>query len=77
MPRRQLRQIDEPLEVPMMPFAVGGTVLWALAGLVMLFFREDLVAAGRTEWLWICFTGLVSGLLGILVMHLRAQRHRH
>ena len=76
MPRRPLRQITEPLEVPMMPFAVGGTVLWALAGVVMLFYRDELIAQGRSMWLWTCLAGLVSGLVGITTMHLRARRRR-
>ncbi len=58
----------------MMPFAVGGTVLWALTGLVLLVFRDDLVASGRTSWLWTCAAGVAGGLLGILTMHLRARR---
>ncbi|MGH3715867.1 MAG: DUF2530 domain-containing protein [Micromonosporaceae bacterium] len=76
MPRRPLRQITEPLEVPMMPFAVVGTALWTVAGLVALFYRDELVSAGRTSWLWTCFAGVLTGLVGILTMHTRARRQR-
>ncbi|MGH3647412.1 MAG: DUF2530 domain-containing protein [Micromonosporaceae bacterium] len=76
MPRRPPRQITEPFEVPMMPFAVAGTVLWALAGLVLLVFREELVTSGRASWLWTCLAGVLAGLLGILTMHTRARRQR-
>jgi H+/Cl- antiporter ClcA len=76
VPRRPPRQLTEPLEVPMMPFAVGGTVLWAAAGLVLLLYREELVEQGRTMWLWTCLAGVIGGLLGSVVMHVRDRRHR-
>ena len=61
----------------MMPFAAGGTALWALAGLILLiFFRDRLAESGQTMWLWICLAGFVGGLIGMLVMHLRARRRR-
>lgn len=60
----------------MMPFAVAGTALWAIAGLALLFFRDELVASGRTSWLWTCLAGVVAGLFGILTMHRRARRQR-
>ncbi len=58
----------------MMPFAVGGTVLWAVAGLILLVFRAQL--AGRTEWLWTCLAGVIAGVVGSLTMYLRARRRR-
>lgn len=76
MARRPLRQIAEPLEVPMMPFAVVGTVVWALAGLALLFYHDEFAAQGGSMWLWTCLAGVVSGLAGILTMHVRARRRR-
>lgn len=76
MPRRPLRQITQPLDVPMMPFAVGGTALWAIAGLVMLLFRGELAAQGRTGWLWACLAGVIAGAVGSLTMHVRGRRRR-
>lgn len=60
----------------MMPFAVAGTALWAIAGLVLLFFRDELVGSGRTSWLWTCVAGVVAGLCGILSTHARGRRQR-
>lgn len=64
----------------MVPFAVGGMVLWALAGLVLLiFFRDRLAAHGHENWLWICLAGVLVGLPGLAVMRRydahRARRH--
>ena len=51
-----------PLDPPMVPFAVGGMVAWALAGLVLL------LAHGESRWLWTCLAGLLFGIPGLLVM---------
>ena len=61
----------------MLPFAVGGTVLWAVIGLALLPFRHRLDAAGHSSWLWTCVAGFLIGFPGIAVM-LRhdAQRRR-
>ena len=76
MPRRPLRQITEPFDVSMMPFAVGGTVLWTAAGLVLFLYKEELEARGLTMWLWTCLAGVIGGLVGIVVMHVRDRRRR-
>lgn len=52
----------------MVPFAVGGTAAWAVAGLVLLFWRDWLAEHGHTDWLWICLAGFLLGLLGVAVM---------
>jgi Protein of unknown function (DUF2530) len=41
-----------------------GTVLWAVALVVMIAFRPRLVAAGSQWWVWTCATGLGLGLFG-------------
>lgn len=71
------RQI-QPLDPPMVPFAVGGIVIWAIAGLVLLGFRPALAESGREDWLWICVAGFLLGFPGLYVM-LRhdAKRRRH
>jgi biopolymer transport protein ExbB/TolQ len=53
-----------PLDPPMVPFAVGGIVVWALIGLVVLAFFRD----GRENWLWTCLAGFVLGFPGLAVM---------
>ena len=49
----------------MVPFAVAGLVLWAVAGLVLLSSSRDwLVAHGHENWLWICLAGFLLGFPG-------------
>lgn len=52
----------------MVPFAVGGIVAWAVAGLVLLAFRDALVEQGHTDWLWTCLAGFLLGFPGLAVM---------
>ncbi|MDG4833788.1 DUF2530 domain-containing protein [Solwaraspora sp. WMMD1047] len=60
----------------MVPFAVGGTLVWAVAGLVLLlFFRDWLTAHGHQNWLGICLAGFLLGFPGLAVM-LRHDAHR-
>lgn len=68
MPSPQERPRPEPLDPPMVPFAVGGLAAWAVAGLVLLLFRDWLSAHGHTDWLWICLAGFLVGLPGLAVM---------
>jgi hypothetical protein len=46
----------------MVPFAVGGLVIWALVGLALLAF------GARPEWVWICVAGFLLGFPGLAVM---------
>lgn len=57
-----------PVDLPMVPFAVGGMAVWAVAGLVLLAFRHRLAADGHTDWLWICLAGFLLGLPGLATM---------
>lgn len=57
-----------PLDPPMVPFALGGMALWALAGVVLLLVRDRLADHGHTNWLWICLAGFLWGLPGLAVM---------
>jgi len=65
----------EPLDPPMVPFAVGGIVLWGLAGLALLPFRRELAAHGHGSWLSICLAGFVLGFVGLAFM-IRHDAHR-
>jgi Protein of unknown function (DUF2530) len=62
------RREIEPLDPPMVPFAVGGIVAWAVAGLVLLAFRPTLVEHGNDGWLRICLAGFLLGFPGLAVM---------
>jgi hypothetical protein len=50
------------------PFAVGGLITWAVAGLGLLLFRDWLADNGQTDWLWICLAGFLLGFPGLAVM---------
>jgi Protein of unknown function (DUF2530) len=52
----------------MVPFALGGTVIWGLLALALLPFRHTLNDQGHGSWLWICVAGFLLGLLGLAVM---------
>jgi hypothetical protein len=63
------------LDPPMVPFALAGMAVWAIAGLVALAFRHSLDAHGHGNWLWICLCGFLWGFPGLLTM-LRHDRNR-
>jgi len=52
----------------MLPFAIAGTAVWAVIGLALLPFRQDLAAHGRGWWLRICLAGVLWGFVGIATM---------
>ncbi len=58
----------KPLDPPMVPFAVGGIVIWAVAGLALLPFRDTLEAHGHGNWLAICLAGFLWGFPGLATM---------
>src|SRR4051794_35192940 len=58
----------EPLDPPMVPFAVAGLATFAVTGLVLLLFRGRLAEHGHTNWLWICLAGFLCGLPGLATM---------
>lgn len=52
----------------MVPFAVGGIVAWAVVGLALLPFRDQLQVHGHGSWLSICLAGFLLGFVGLAVM---------
>lgn len=52
----------DPLDPPMVPFAVAGIIAFALAGLGVW------IADGPRSWLWICLSGFLWGLVGLAAM---------
>ena len=62
----------EPLDPPMIPFAVAGLTAFAAAGLIVW------LADGPVEWLRICLAGFLVGIPGLLTMivHDRGRRRR-
>ena len=64
------------LDPPMLPFAIGGTALWALIGLALLPFRHDLATRGHGWWLRICLAGVLWGFVGTAAMIRRDANRR-
>ncbi len=62
----------EPLDPPMVPFAVGGLAAFALAALVVW------LADGPDRWLQISVAGFLVGVPGLITMliHDRNRRRR-
>lgn len=56
----------EPLDVDGVRTVVAGTALWLVAGVVLLGNVSALRDAGRLDWLWTCFAGVVLGLVGLV-----------
>lgn len=54
----------------MVPFAVAGTGVWAVAGLIML------ATGAPEEWLRTCLAGFLLGLVGLAFMVVRDRRRR-
>ncbi len=75
MSRRPRRPAPEPLDVDAVRVVTAGTVLWAVAGLVLLVFaREWLADTDRTWWLWTCAAGAGLGVLGVWYCRRRRDR---
>jgi uncharacterized membrane protein len=62
----------EPLDPPMVPFAVGGLAGFAIATLIVW------LADGPDRWLQICIAGFFVGIPGLITMivHDRHRRRR-
>lgn len=62
----------------MLPFAIGGTVLWAVAALTLLPMRGWLADNGHGSWFGVCVAGTLLGIPGIITMvrHDAGRRRR-
>jgi hypothetical protein len=69
------KEPPQPLDPPMVPFAVVGIVIWAVAGLALLPLRGWLDRHGHGNWLAICLAGFLLGFVGLAVMVVH-DRHR-
>ena len=59
----------EPLDPPMIPFAVAGLAAFVVAGVIVL------LTGGPRDWLWICVAGFLVGIPGLITM-IRHDAHR-
>ncbi|HSK25695.1 MAG TPA: DUF2530 domain-containing protein [Jiangellales bacterium] len=55
----------EPLDVDGVRAVATGTVLWAVAFVVLAIRRDSLEESGHTWWLWTCLAAVGLGLLGL------------
>ena len=65
-----------PLDVDGVRTVFVGVIAWAIAFVVLLFFRNDLADRGETWWLWTCLAGVGLGLLGLQYCRRRRDRLR-
>ncbi len=63
-----------PLDEDGITATITGTVLFAVATLVMLALRSQLDAAGHGWWLWVGVTGVVVGGIGYAYCTRRAAK---
>lgn len=63
-----------PLEVNGITAVTLGTGLWSVATLIMVLMRDQLQAAGRSNWIAIGVCGIILGLLGMGYTKRRAAR---
>lgn len=54
----------------MVPFALAGTGIWAVVGLILL------ATEAPEEWLWTCLAGFLLGLALLALMIVRDRRSR-
>ena len=68
----------EPLDLPMVPFVLGGMAVWLIVGLALAPFHTTLAEHGRGDWIRICVAGFLVALPGLALMlvHDRNRRRR-
>ena len=64
----------EPLEINGITAVTVGTIIWAVATVIMILMRDQPAASGRGNWIWICACGVLLGLIGIRYTRRRAAR---
>jgi Protein of unknown function (DUF2530) len=60
----------EPLDPPMVPFALAGTGVWAVVGVV------GLAVDAPRGWLWTALAGVLLGLALLVLMAVHDRRRR-
>ena len=63
-----------PLDLDAVRTVQVGTVIWAIALVVLLPFHDRLAESDHTWWLWTCVVGVAFGLLGVAFTTRRRRR---
>ena len=66
----------KPLDVDGVGAVAAGTLLWLVALIVLLFFREDLADSGSEWWIWVAAAGFGLGLPGLWYTRRRRSVYR-
>lgn len=61
----------EPMQVDLSRIVLIGTVLYAVAAVVLLAFDSSLTNAGHGRWPWVAVSGVGLGLLGLYYLRRR------
>ncbi|MFF9779737.1 DUF2530 domain-containing protein [Streptomyces sp. NPDC013978] len=64
-------EAPEPLEGPIVPTIIGGTILWLVLFVVQLPFYGWYEDHGHTWWIWTCLAGGGLGFIGIYYVRRR------
>ena len=67
------RPDPKPYEVDDVLVVGGGTIVWLVAGLVMLPFWSHFKDQGHLWWIATCFAGAAQGVLGLRVAFRRRR----
>jgi len=70
------RPSPRPIDLPMTPLAIGGTLLWAIAAVIMWINMDTLDATGRSWWFDCAIYGAALGVPGTTVMILHDRKRR-
>ena len=62
------------MEVDVFKIVLVGTILYAIAFLIMLPFHTSLRNDGHGRWVWIALSGAALGLMGLVITYRRARR---
>lgn len=66
----------QPLDVDGVGAIAIGTILFAIAFVVLLFWRDSLAADGREWWIWVCAVGAGLGVIGTAYTARRRAAYR-
>ena len=66
----------KPLDVDGVGAIATGTVLWLIALIALVIFRNDLAANESEWWMWVAATGAVLGLPGLWYTRRRRAVYR-